>query len=144
MCSDLPEVYLIESGRPCRHREVRRVQHENQIRACAREYRNAESPKPGLSTSRRYRPFLRAITAEIKSLDWRIGKDVVIRVVEIWELNSGSHLYAGAREGTSNLLPDFLLLATKRVAENCRQIDHGQRWLRRRTPALVTISYRFA
>jgi len=68
----------------------------------------------------------------------------VIRVVEIWELNSGS-TSIGRSAGTNvkSLCPT-LLLATKLVAENCHQ-DRSQpaAVCVERTPALVTISYRF-
>src|SRR5215475_12000481 len=43
-CSDLREVYLIESGRPCPSLRSTACSTRGSIRACARECRNAESP----------------------------------------------------------------------------------------------------
>src|SRR5882724_13561652 len=51
VCSDLPEVYLIESGRPCPTSRSTACSTRGSIRACARECRNAESPNPAYQTS---------------------------------------------------------------------------------------------
>src|SRR4029077_7190904 len=86
---------------------------------------------------RRYRPFLRAVTPEIKSLGGRIGKDVVILVIQILELYFGSHFYRQERWNERQiLLLDFFCWQRGWSRKIAVKIDHRQRRLRRKNSSL--------
>src|SRR4030095_1003379 len=84
----------------------------------------------------RYGTFLRAITAEVESFDRRIGKDVVISVVEIRKFNSGSNSDRKKRWNERQiLLRDLFRCRRSRARESTIEINDGQRWLcRKYTP----------
>src|SRR5262245_8471473 len=86
---------------------------------------------------RRYRPFIRAITAEIQSLGGRIGENGVVLIIQIWKLYLCSHLYREKRWNKGQiLLLDFFCRQRSWSWKNALKVDHGQRRLRRKNSSL--------
>src|SRR5215472_15874051 len=143
MCGDLPEVYLVESARPCLSSRSTACSTRGSSRACVRECRSAESPNPGDQTS----PTVSAVPPGDNGRDqivWRANRK---KCCDIDHLDLGivpwfPPLSAEAPERTSSPFARPLSSATKLVAENCRQdrrrpaaavSKEPRPWLRSRT-----------
>src|SRR5206468_12440207 len=129
-------IYSKPAGR-IRHHEIRRVQHKDPSAHVLMNGATQNHQARLIKHHRRYRPFLRTITAEIKSLYRRIGKDVVILVVEIWKLYLGALFNRQERWNKRQiLLLDFFCWQRSWSRKIAVKIDHGQRRLRRKNSGL--------
>src|SRR5207245_11327673 len=85
---------------------------------------------------RRDRSLIRAITPKIKTFGRRVGKNIVISVIEIWEFNLGSDPHRKKRWKESQiLLRDLFRWQRSWLGESTIEINHRQRWLRRKNAA---------
>src|SRR5215472_13779702 len=110
-----------------RHHEVRGVQHQDQSAHVLVYVAPQRHESRIIENDRRDRPFLRTITAKIKSLGWRIGKNIVIRVIEIWKLNPGSHFYRQKRWNKRQIFLRNLFRWQRRWSrEVAIEINHGE------------------
>src|SRR5437667_1147311 len=85
---------------------------------------------------RRDRSLIRAITPKIKTFGRRVGKNIVISVIEIWELDFCPDMHRQERWKESQiLLRDLFRRQRSWLGKSTIEINHRQRWLRRKNAA---------
>src|SRR5207245_1989482 len=79
---------------------------------------------------RRDRSLIRAITPKIKTFGRRVGKNIVISVIEIWEFNLGSDPHRKKRwKERQILLRDLFRWQRSWLGKRTIEINYRQRWL---------------
>src|SRR5207247_10546902 len=82
------------------------------------------------------RSLIRPITPKIKTLGRRVGKNVVISVVKIWEFNFGSDPHREKRRNKRQiLLRDLFRWQRNWLGKRALEINHRQRRLRGKNAA---------
>ncbi len=119
-----------------RHHKVRTIQNQDQS---AHVFVNV-APKYDkarlIENLRRDRSFIRPITPKIKTFGRRVGKNVVISVIKIWEFNFGSDPHREKRRNERQiLLCDLFRWQRNWLGKRTLEINHRQRRLRGKNAA---------